>query len=749
MSESDTAEVYADVESKALARFREALDLHEKEAISADKFKAARLAMGIYSQRQQGLYMIRTKIAAGALTPEMMDTLANTADQYSDGIVHLTTRQDAQLYQVTEKNLFDAVKSLHDGGVISIGAGGNSVRNINVCDHGGQKLEEIFNPTSLVSAVSEYLLEQDESSGLPRKVKISFCGAEAGCGSALIDDIAFIATSQNGEAGFKVYVGGGQGAMPRLAQKLMEYVSPKDVHRVVLGILRLFNRRGSRVNRNRARIKFLLEKIGIDKFREFFEAEYSSLETDSLPFDSTVLKTYDSNATYENLTIRPTTGDLSSGQLRELATIARQLGEATFTISKAGDLVISDVSPDHAKQLRNNIANIGLDIGDPDGYTDIVSCNGAATCNEGITNSKGLAMRLESHYKDKSNNGLKLKVSVSGCPNACGHHHTADIGLQGSAKNISGRLVPHYTIYMGGSAGANPGFGKPITKVPAKNVIEAVDHIFLLIGQELSGGETVSALLERLGSEWFEEKLDQFKNISSYEDASDAYLDWDSSKEFSLEEVGPGECAGSALDIIDGYFDQARHDIARAKAAKDDLGAALDYSKNSVVLAAKALLVTYGIDPETDDETLREFDSRIITRGFVPESFRQLLQNGDSKDTSSIDSRLKQSEGFLEECLAAYTRINAKANVEDENSQTGKDDTQEQERLDLSGVACPFNYIKVKLALETKPSGTRLEVLLDDGSPIHNVPKSLLNDGHIIASKDAVGSQFLLVVEKG
>ena len=433
----------------------------------------------------------------------------------------------------------------------------------------------------------------------------------------------------------------------------------------------------------------------------------------------------------------------------ELAAFARLRDEATFAISKAGDLVISGILPAHAEQLRKNIIGIGLDIGDPDGYTDIVSCNGAATCNEGITNSKGLAMRLEKHFKDKTNNGLKLKVSVSGCPNACGHHHTADIGLQGSAKNISGKLVPHYTIYMGGSAGANPGFAKPVIKVPAKNVIETVDHAFLLIEREQSNGETVSGLLGRLGPEWFEEKLARFRDVLAVKDASEAYLDWDSSKEFSLEEVGPGECAGAALDIIDGYFDQARHDIARARAAKDDFTAAFDYSKNSVVLAAKALLVTYGIDPETDDEALREFDSRIITRGFVPESFRKLLENGSDKDATAINRRLEQSEGFLEECLAAYTRINAKSNVEDGVSQSEKEETQKLERLDLSGVACPFNYIKVKLALETKPSGTRLEVLLDDGSPIHNVPKSLLNDGHIIASKDAVGSQFLLVVEKG
>ena len=111
MSESHIAEAQAEVETKALSKFREALDLHEKEAISADKFKAARLAMGIYAQRQKGLYMIRTKIAAGVLSPEMMETLAKTADLYSDGIVHLTTRQDAQLYQVTDENLFDAVKN--------------------------------------------------------------------------------------------------------------------------------------------------------------------------------------------------------------------------------------------------------------------------------------------------------------------------------------------------------------------------------------------------------------------------------------------------------------------------------------------------------------------------------------------------------------------------------------------------------------------------------------------------------------
>lgn len=730
-----------EVEIEALASFREILDLRQKKGVSAEQFKAARLGLGIYSQRQQGRYMVRTKIAAGGLTPATMVTLADAADKYASGIVHLTTRQDAQFYEVTDENLYSMIETLQKGDVITLGAGGNTVRNINVCDHGGLEREETINTTPLAKAVSSWFLGRKESSGLPRKIKIIFCGSPEGCGASLIDDIAFIAAAGSDEPGFSVYIGGGQGAMPRLAKKLVDFVPADDVHLVILAILRVFNKRGSRINRNRARLKFLIEKIGLEKFREFYQTEFAAIDKEPLEVDKSSLDV-NSKSWGVSLLIRPPTGDVTSNQFRALAKLFEKQTAANFQITKSGDLLVENIDLAHADKLHRAISEAGLDIAPPGARFDVWSCNGATTCNEGITNSKGLAARLEERYA-KASGAFKLRISVSGCPNACGHHHTADIGLQGSAKKIGDRLVPHYLIYLGGTVKGEGGFGIPIIKVPAKQVMLAVEHTVTLLEADRKAGESVRDTVTRLGAEWFERELMAYTTLKPYREKSDSYLDWDSDKEFSLEEVGPGECAGAALDIIDAYFNQARHDISHARKAEDSKSA-LAFAYDSVLKSAKALLVTYGIDPESDDEAFREFDSRLITRGFVPEEFRVVLGLGDKTDSKAIKERISLSERFIEECLAAYTRINAKANVEDE----GRDE-EKLEKLDLTGVACPFNYIKVKLALEGKVAGARLAVLLDDGSPIVNVPKSLKNDGHLIVSQEPVNGQYLLLVEKG
>lgn len=305
--------------------------------------------------------------------------------------------------------------------------------------------------------------------------------------------------------------------------------------------------------------------------------------------------------------------------------------------------------------------------------------------------------------------------------------------------------MPHYQIYIGGNLKGKPRFAVPIIKIPAKKVIDAVERLTQIISKEKLHEESVREFLERVGEEFIEKELTPFTLLDSYEENKDSYLDWGSSKEFSLEDVGPGECAGSALDIIDALFNQARHDIASARKADDSLTIARNAHKG-VVQAAKALLVTYGIDPETEEELFREFTNKIITRGFMPESFRILLTIFKDEEVPPIDDsleKLQMTELFIDDCMAAYTRINAKANVVDE----GHDEVR-LKRMDLSGVACPFNYIKVKLSLEGVNPGARLEVLLDDGSPIKNVPQSLLNDGHKILSTEAVNGQFLIVVEK-
>ena len=258
--------------------------------------------------------------------------------------------------------------------------------------------------------------------------------------------------------------------------------------------------------------------------------------------------------------------------------------------------------------------------------------------------------------------------------------------------------------------------------------------------EEMREDEAVSDTVERLGTERFESELAPYTAMEAYEIDKDSYYDWDATRPFSLEEIGPGECAGSALDIIDAYFNQATHHMASAKKADttDETGRQVRFA---ALASAKALLVTYGIDPETEEDVFKEFDNRVITRGFVGERYRAIFRGNGYDDTDGI---LSLCESFIEECHSAYTRINAKSNVEDEG-----DEKVTLERLDLTGVACPYNYIKIKLALETAAPGSRIEALIDDGSPIVNVPRSLANDGDVVESIEPVGNQFLLTVMKG
>lgn len=734
---------------KALDDFKDKFEKLQDGLIDAEEFKSARLGLGVYSQRQKGLSMVRTKIAAGILQKEALPKIARAAETYADGTVHITTRQDLQFHFVKMENIHPLLVSLHETGITSLGAGGNTIRNVTVCDHGQTFSNEILNVAPVAKAVSDWFLGREYSKGLPRKFKITFCGSPDNCSGGLVDCIAAVAAfSPDGSSspGFKIFAGGGLGAVPRFAALLEDFVPADKINRTILAVLRVFNRHGTRINRNRARLKFLIEKIGFEKFKELYLKELDLL-TDIEPLDIDInglTKISDNDVSVSTIARIPT-GDINSGQLVALHDLLSNLNGITIKTTKNADLYFGGVPADRLNELSDGIASIGFETVKPGGSYGVVSCNGAFACNEGITNSKALGKRLEK-YVYETQNGMKLRVSVSGCPNACGNHHAADIGLQGSAKKVNGILVPHYQLYLGGTLESEPKFSVPIIKIPAKKVIDAVGHVVGILREQKRDGESVRQLLERVGAEYFENELARFTSLEKYDDERDSYLDWDSEQEFSLEDVGPGECAGAALDIIDGYFNLARHDIASARKA-DDARTILRSAHNGLVQSAKALLVTYGIDPETEAELFREFNSKIITRGFMPETYRSLLTVFNENDVpSSIDGafeKLYETEKFMEDCLAAYTRINPNANLVDEGHEEVK-----LKRMDLSGVACPFNYIKVKLALEGVNPGTRLEVLLDSGQPIKNVPQSLQNDGHKIISNVPVNGQFMITVEK-
>jgi sulfite reductase (ferredoxin) len=726
--------------------FRESVEKRLSGLITEEQFKGERLKYGVYAQRQLGYHLVRTKILAGRLSVNAFHALADAADRYGDGGVHLTSRQDAQFYYVKLESLPDVLEALHQVGITTEGASGNTLRNMTHCDYAGACAKEIADVAPLTEAVSRYFLGHPLSRGLPRKIKITFSGCADDCASAFTEDLGFIAVKKTVNAvektGFRLLVGGGQGPVPRLGRQLEEFVEPERINAVILAVLTLFNKYGPRANRSRARIKFYIESVGFEKFKQQYLEELNALG-DVPPLNLPGLRPQAIMG--EAIHGKVPSGDLSSAQLRLLGELVAEHPGVEAKITKTCDLLFIGIPKSAEEKFKSDLSSIGLLPSKRDCGACVFACRGASSCSEGITNTQGLSKNIWKLALDTvGETEPGVTVTADGCTNACVRHHTADVGLQGAAKRVNGRLVPHYQFYIGGTPkGANPAFGVALLKVPAKRTPEALEYLLNLIKSEKRQGETIRQLAERKGAGFFVKELSKFTGAPSYEEDPGFYRDYEMDHDFTLEDVRPGECAGAAQDMIDGFFTDARTCLLQAKTELADSGngSTTLFVRKAVGNVARALLSAVGLNPpDGDEEALRDFTTRFVARGLVSDERLRVITSagGVAAEPAAL---LKAGEDFLEEVYMASQKLSGKSTaVKEEVSMN---------RLDLTGVKCPFNYVKVKLALEGLAQGTKLEVILDDGSPIRNVPASLSNDGHKVVSIDAhEDGRFLLTVEK-
>jgi sulfite reductase (ferredoxin) len=305
-------------------------------------------------------------------------------------------------------------------------------------------------------------------------------------------------------------------------------------------------------------------------------------------------------------------------------------------------------------------------------------------------------------------------------------------------------------------------------KLPAKTTPAAIARLVEIYRRDRQTGETLERFIARAGKSKLKEELIPFTIVPSFEDDPSFYYDWEGESEFVMEDLGPGECAGGALEMIDNRILEAEQELyqARVLAEKHQHGMAVNKAYRAVLAAAKAVLVTEGLDPATDAETLTEFDRLFGNHTAIPVAYRHLgsqVTDLGPKDASDADvkERISFARGFVEACKTATEDM-----AKDLKLKGGEADGQSQvpapEKapaaaetsavvLDLRGVMCPLNYVKTKLKLEMMDTGERLEVWLDAGDPIKNVPMSLKNDGHKILAEEpleAEAAHFKLLVEK-
>jgi len=269
-----------------LAKMKRMVAKFKDGTVSATQFQVFRVPQGVYEQRESGKFMLRIRLPAGGLLPHQMRVLAGVAETYGNGILHVTTRQDIQVHHVSVDNIHPALSLLASVGLSAKGGGGNSVRNITACGRAGVCPNQAFDVTPHAVALTEFMLADPASFQLPRKYKIGFSGCERDCTVAPVNDLGLIAKSTGGKQSFSVWVAGGMGARSRVADSLEESIDTSEIFNVAEAVKRVFDKHGNRKNKHKARLRFLVDKIGLDAFRDMYRKELHALRSEPVEYPS-------------------------------------------------------------------------------------------------------------------------------------------------------------------------------------------------------------------------------------------------------------------------------------------------------------------------------------------------------------------------------------------------------------------------------------------------------------------------------
>jgi sulfite reductase (ferredoxin) len=566
------------------------IDNFEREALAwraggglGDDFRPFRLQHGTYGQRQADRQMMRIKVPHGTLTPEQLHAIAECADLYTPRkLGHVTTRQAIQIHFVMLEDAPKVMRRLAEVGVTTREACGNTVRNITADPLTGIADDCVFDVTPYAEAAMRYFLRNPVNQKLPRKFKITYSASPADRGLIPMHDMGLEARVLDGKRCFRLAVGGGLGAAPRLADTLAEFVPEEEQLRSIEAAIRVWDRLGERRNKNKARIKFLVAKIGIDEFRRLWEAELATLpesfdERYRDP-DLALLEEAPSTGSYASRNGAPVTeregfevfrrtnvirqaqagwntvqvllpiGDATAGQMHALAEIARRYANGHIRTSAAQNFVLRWVHDDDLVAVHAALVDIGLAEAHAMTISDVITCPGADTCSIGVTSSKGLGTELRDRilagngkYRDPLVNDIRIKIS--GCPNSCGQHHIADIGFYGMAIRVGDRQVPAFQLMLGGSGQGEGRLAKVTMKIPARQIPDAVEKLIDTYVEERTDGEQFGQWYERAGVPHVQEVLAQYKVVPEFNQDPMAYVDWGQSKFFTLDDMGEGECA--------------------------------------------------------------------------------------------------------------------------------------------------------------------------------------------------------------
>lgn len=767
-----------------IENYRGSLNDYLEGKISGDRFRGIRVPFGFYSERETNVLLSRVRIPGGCATSDQLKALAQAARKFKASI-HITDRQDVQLHDVTYEDSAEVLEFLKAYEMSSIGGGGNTVRNVTACPLSGICKDELFDCRSHAIAVSEYLLNDPLAIGrLPRKFKVAFSGCATDCAYGLINDVGLIAKERDGVRGFKVYSGGGLGASSAVCQVLEEFVPEEKIGYIVKAVMLTYEKYGDKFNRHRNRMRFLVEQLGFERFRELyrellaqvlenetfshrpiqFKGKFRAVETVSLnqpeagerefaSFVKNNLKPQKPEGYYA-VELDIAQGDISDERLEQLAGLETIIPEIEFRFTHRQNILLCNIPGTEITDIYQRLKKIfnGPGFVITEDILNIVACKGATTCNLGLCHSPGLSRVI---IKELTTAGLDLEslkefgLKISGCPNNCGQHSIGVIGLQGITRKVNLRPIPLYKVLAGGRTGENSTrLSQELGKVPAKVVPQFLKEFFSIAQHKIKAYPSVYEFLEHEGTEILKSLTDKYSYIPSYEERPDFYKDWERTEDFTLAGLGPAECGAGVLDLIAADLADADSSLKQAKAS----GHKAEQIKNALVYAARALQVVRGLEPKNDQEVVASFIKEFIDKGIADKGLAEIAPYFDKLQKELTEAERLEAYAFAERFYSAITELNKQMDSHFKfPSEKKKEEPKPVEAgnmLDLKGVKCPINYVKAKLFLEGMEEGEVVTLLVDDGEPIRNVPNSLMNDGHEILEKERVNGHYRLVVKK-
>ncbi|HEY4788404.1 MAG TPA: sulfurtransferase TusA family protein [Bacteroidales bacterium] len=745
------------------------------------KFKATRVPMGIYEQRKDGTYMVRIRCAGGFITPLQLKKIAEIAYKHKSNLLHITTRQEIQIQNLELRETLAILQNLKEVGLSSKGGGGNTVRNIMVSIDSGIAHDEVFDVTPYAFNLTSKLIAESDSFTLPRKLKIAFSNSEKDTAYAAFNDLGFVAKIKDGKRGFKVYLGGSLASKPMVGYELFDFAPEEELFYIADAAKKLFSRYGNRKNKHKARLRYVFYKLGKEEvFRLFFEIFHEVKQNESIAYKHSepVFKARQPEFGAEVVSIQEFQkwksryateqhqkdlwtiivpfehGNAPHDTLTKLAEFAAHFGEDVIRFSMRQNIHLRNIPSAYLGNVYKFLEKIGVETNVPLLVNTLVACTGADTCRLGICLSKGASTALRKALNksdlplDKLND---LRINISGCPNSCGQQISADLGFYGKVGR-NDRMFPAYHVVAGAAIGSNPRLAEHVGEVSAFDLPRFTIDVFKSYLDKQKTYKSFSDYVNGEGKDDIAALTQKYKIIPEFRDDKNYYFDWGSEQIFSLAAKGVGECSAGLFDMIDVDLNTINKTIEElTKETEETYVNELLYTL--IFASSRMLLITRGAEPKNATEVFNNFIDKFINAKLISGIYKEIVETArDEKDVDFTEKR-ETILDLAKAVISLYEGMDDSLQFKNlEEIKATKEEIQSQQtatrQKDFRGVACPMNFVKTKIELSTLKSGDLLEILLDDGEPIENVPGSIKGEGHLVLDQKQIDNYWQVKIQK-